>query len=64
MTPAHDNHQQNTDPLRSRMMFSHTFSLRIYSYHHSSSFQYLMNIQAMGEINLNRNGRNLLNKNN
>lgn len=64
MNLANEYHQQNTDPLRSLMMFSHTFSLRIYSYHRSNSSQYLMNIQAMGEINLNRNGRNLLNKNN
>lgn len=64
MTLANEYHQQNTDPLRSLMMFSHTFSLRIYSYHHSNSSQYLMNIQATGEINLSRNGRNLLNKNN
>lgn len=64
MNLANEYHQQNSDPLRSLMMFSHTFSLRIYSYHRSSSSQYLMNIQAMGEINLNRNGRNLLNKNN
>lgn len=64
MNLANEYHQQNSDPLRSLMMFSHTFSLRIYSYHRSSSSQYLMNIQTMGEINLNRNGRNLLNKNN
>jgi hypothetical protein len=64
MNPANIWPEQHTGPLESLVVFSHTFSLRIYSYQSSSSSPFLMNIQAMGKINLNRNGGNLLNKNN